>query len=366
MEELKLLSAVYLLFVVLITSEWAWSRWRADGGYRWSQLVTNIGHGMVFQVSEVFTKALTLLPFLWVSEFAAVAELPARAWWAWLVGLVAYDFLSYWRHRHHHEIAALWAIHGVHHAAEDFNFAAALRQALFGNVLGWLWMVPLALFMPIEMFVGLIVFDYLFQFVQHTRYVPKLGVIGLVFNTPSHHRVHHGVDAHYLDRNYGGILIIWDRLFGTFQAEQDEPVYGLTKPIGTMDPVWGNVVLFADLFAAARRAASWRDAVTLLLAGPGAVDRLAPGGPVRARDASRDAELPSAVLAGALALLLANGLLLVALIWTPADKLALRAGLGALTVLGTIMPATMLARASLWTRPRSSRASLDERAAKLS
>ena len=357
MEELKLLSAVYLLFVVLIAAEQAWSKWRADGGYRWAQFVTNIGHGMIFQASEVFTKALTLLPFLWLAEHAALAELPVNAWWAWLVGLLAYDFLSYWRHRHHHEIAALWAIHGVHHAAEDYNFAAALRQALFGNVLGWLWMVPLALFMPIEMYVGLIVFDYVYQFVQHTRYVPKLGLYGLVFNTPSHHRVHHGVNEHYLDRNYGGILISWDRLFGTFQAELDEPVYGLTKPIGTMDPLWGNLVLFADLFAAARRTTSWRDAVTLFLSGPGAEDHLAPGGPVRARDAGRDADLSLAVLVGALTLFFANGLVLVALIWTPADMLATRIGLALLTVLGAIAPATILARASRsrvrsWRQPR--------------
>ena len=140
---------------------------------------------------------------------------------------------------------------------EDFNLAAALRQPLFSHLYSWIYRLPLALFMPVDMFIILVVVDYLYQFVQHTQYVPKLGPIGWIFNTPSHHRVHHGRNEQYLDRNNVGMLIIWDRLFGTFQAEEEEADFGLIHPVGTVDPIWGNLVFWQRLVDATRRASDW-------------------------------------------------------------------------------------------------------------
>jgi len=276
--ELHLLAMSYVFFLALIGGEILISFARKDGGYRVTEAVVNIGHGVVYQVWDSFTKVLVMVPFLWVAANIPWRTLPFDAPWAWLVGLLAYDCVSYWAHRHHHEINLLWAIHGNHHAAEDFNLAAGLRQAMLQHAFRWLWKLPLALLMPVEMYIGLVVFDYLYQFLQHTRYVPKLGPIGWVFNTPSHHRVHHGRQEKYLDRNYGGILIIWDRLFGTFQAEEEAPDYGLTRPLNTLNAVWANFAIYAQLVAATGRA-SGLDKARVWLGSPAELHRLAPGGP---------------------------------------------------------------------------------------
>ncbi len=275
MTELQMLAMAYVFFLGLIGVEMAISRIKADGGYRVSEMVVNIGHGVVYQVFDFLTKGLAAIPFLFVASLVTWDVLPADAWWAWLIGLIVYDLSSYWVHRHHHEIHALWAIHGVHHAAEDYNLAAALRQAAFQKVTAWPWRLPLALIMPIEMFIGIVVFDFLYQFLTHTRYVPKLGAIEWIFNTPSHHRVHHGRDAKYLDKNYGCIFIVWDRLFGTFAAEQEEPDYGLTKPLHTLNSVWGNFAIFSELVGATRRAVGSNKAL-VWLTGPAHLARLAP------------------------------------------------------------------------------------------
>lgn len=278
MDELQLLVYGYVFFMGLIGLEFAWSRLRKDGGYRIGEATNNIGHGVVYQVWDTFTKGLILIPFVWVSEHIAWFTLPLDRWWAWLLAVVLFDLSSYWSHRHHHEVSFLWAIHGVHHAAEDFNFAAALRQPWFQHTFSWLYRLPLALVMSVEMYIGVVVFDFLYQFVQHTRYVPKLGPLEWVMNTPSHHRVHHARDTHYLDKNYGGILIVWDRLFGTFAEEQEEPQYGVTKPLNSVNPIWGNL-FFYDRLARATSRASGANKWRLWWEGPEHTDRLAPGAP---------------------------------------------------------------------------------------
>jgi alkylglycerol monooxygenase len=349
MNEIQLLSIGYVVFVLLIAGEAILSRIRGDGRYRLGELVVNIGHGSVFQVADGFTKLLVLAPFLFLSQYA-VAELPTSTVWGWFLGLLAFDFASYWRHRHHHRVHALWAIHGVHHAAEDFNFAAALRQALFQNVTGWLWLMPLALIMPLDMFVGLVVFDYLYQFVQHTRYVPKLGPIEWVFNTPSHHRVHHGRQEQYLDKNYGGILIIWDRLFGTFQEEQEEPDYGITMPPNSLNPVWGNFILWSDLMRASRQTPGTWNKVKLWLGPPEWTEDLA--GPVAHRTPAplENAAIPEPRLRYVALAFLSSVPLLGALPWVPEDDLFTRILLGALAIAAVVTPGALL-EGKRWARP---------------
>ncbi len=276
MGELEYLAIGYVFFMLLIVWEAGVSIWRADGRYRLVESVGNIGHGAVYQVFDYFTKALVMVPFVLVSESFAIRALPLDAWWAWLIAVVAFDFVNYWQHRHGHEINWMWAVHGVHHAAEDYNLAAALRQPLLSHLYSWVYRLPLALFVPIPMFVGVVVFDFLYQFVQHTRYVGTLGPLEWVMNTPSHHRVHHGRNAKYLDKNYGGIFIVWDRLFGTFQIEEEEPDYGITEPLGTVDPIWGNLALWWRLAQAAGRARGWRHKLAIWWVGPGDIARLAP------------------------------------------------------------------------------------------
>jgi sterol desaturase/sphingolipid hydroxylase (fatty acid hydroxylase superfamily) len=278
MNELQMLAMSYVFFLGLVGGEVALSVFRRDGFYRLGEALVNVGHGVVYQVWDSFTKVLVMAPFLWLSGLVGWAVLPLDSVWAWVAGIIVYDFVSYWAHRHHHEVNLLWAIHGVHHAAEDFNLAAGLRQATFQNVFKWAWKLPLALVMPVQMFIGIIVFDFLYQFLQHTRYVGKLGPVEWVFNTPSHHRVHHGRQPKYIDKNYGGILIVWDRLFGTFQEEEETPEFGVTKPLHTLNVIWANLAFYDRLVDATRRARGW-DRVRLWFAGPADVERFAPGEP---------------------------------------------------------------------------------------
>ena len=345
MSELQMLAVAYVVFVGLIGVEAGYSLWRGDGRYRLGEAVVNIGHGIVYQVFDSFTKVLIMVPFFAVSALVTWPVLPLDTPWAWVVGVLVYDFCSYWAHRHHHELHFLWAIHGAHHAAEDFNLAAALRQAQFQNVFAWLWKLPLALIMPVEMFVGLIVFDFLYQFLQHTQYVPKLGPIEWVMNTPSHHRVHHGRDEQYLDKNYGGIFIIWDRLFGTFQEEQETPSFGLTRPLHSLNALWGNYAIWFDLARASRRAQGW-DRVKVWFAGPAHLDRLAPGGPAPIPSAPIENEsIPGPVMAYVMAHfatlpVLLGWMLLVGDPWPVGWRLAL----GTFIVLGVIHAGALIER----------------------
>ncbi len=335
MNELHLLAMSYGFFLLLIGGEIALSLRRRDGRYRLGEAVVNVGHGVVYQVFDSFTKVLVMVPFLWLSGVTAWEKLPTDAAWGWLLGLVVYDFASYWAHRHHHEVGFLWAIHGAHHAAEDFNLAAGLRQATFQNVFKWLWKLPLALVLPVPMFIGLIVFDYLYQFLQHTQYVPKLGPLEWVLNTPSHHRVHHGRDPKYIDRNYGGILIVWDRLFGTFQEEEEAPDYGVTDPLHTYNAVWANLAFYARLADASRRARGF-EKVRLWLAGPAALPKVdqPPSPPPPA-----PRPIQGYVLASAL---LVPPLLGVLLLFGEGWPLAARTGLAMWLVVATVTAGALL------------------------
>ena len=291
MSELHLLAMSYAAFMALIGAEIAWSAYRRDGRYRVGEGIVNIGHGVVFQVWDSFTKAWVMLPFLTVSAVVPWQTLPFDAPWAWLVGLLAYDFSSYWAHRHHHEVNLLWAIHGNHHAAEDFNLAAALRQAMLQNLFKWLWRLPLALLMPVEMFrrAHRLRLPLPIPPAHPVRAQARAAGVGAQHTLA--HRVHHGRQARYLDRNYGGILIIWDRLFGTFQEEEEEPDYGITQPLNTLNAVWGNFELWARLVSATRRARGL-DKVRVWLGSPARLATYAPGGPPVVSAPVENADVP--------------------------------------------------------------------------
>lgn len=175
---------------------------------------------------------------------------PMDTWWAWVVLFFAEDLSYYWFHRGSHEIRFFWASHVVHHSSQKYNLSTALRQTWTGNLTGtfvfWLWL-PLLGFHPVAVMLMQSI-SLIYQFWIHTETISRLPRwVERVFNTPSHHRVHHGSDVEYLDRNHGGILIVWDRLFGTFVSERFRPTYGLTTNIHTYHPVkiafheWGHL-----------------------------------------------------------------------------------------------------------------------------
>ncbi|APE11594.1 sterol desaturase family protein [Rhodococcus pyridinivorans] len=208
------------------------------GGYEKRDARASISMGLVSIVTSAAWKVLALVGYsaLWV--YVAPWHLPADAWYTWVILLVGIDVLWYWYHRMAHRVRLVWATHQAHHSSEYFNYATALRQKWnnSGEIIMWL-PLPLIGIPPWMVFVGFSV-SLVYQFFVHTERVGTLPrPIEFVFNTPSHHRVHHGSDPDYLDRNYAGMLIIWDRMFGTFKAEDHRPTYGLTKPVGTYN-IW--------------------------------------------------------------------------------------------------------------------------------
>jgi sterol desaturase/sphingolipid hydroxylase (fatty acid hydroxylase superfamily) len=214
---------------------------------------------------------------LW--RFAEVVILAAAAglvpWelhggWAWVVGLLGVEFFYYWDHRAGHEIRMLWAAHVVHHSSQRYNLSTALRQTWTGEYTV-LFFLPVALMgVPVEIILASWSINLLYQFWIHTEAIDRLPRwFEYVFNTPSHHRVHHGSQSQYLDRNYGGILIVWDRMFGTFEPEGERVVYGLTKNIETHNPLRVATHEYVAIWGDLKQARSWRDRAGHQLRGPG-------------------------------------------------------------------------------------------------
>lgn len=214
-------------------------------------------------------KAAALGLSLWLWQFR-LFEIPPGAWWGWLLLLFAEDFCYYWFHRVHHESRFAWAAHINHHSSQHFNLAVALRQSWTTPFTGLIFWLPLPLlgFHPLMILTQQAI-SLIYQFWIHTQTISRLGPLEWVLNTPSHHRVHHGVNREYIDRNYGGIFIIWDRLFGTFEAEREKVRYGIIHQLDTFNPVriafheW--VALIRDL----RNAQSWRQTLGYIFRHPG-------------------------------------------------------------------------------------------------
>lgn len=259
------------LFLVSILIEAAIARRQGRKGYYYfGTALADITSGTVFQALEVFFKFLPLLAYAWVAERYAFIDWGESTWGLFFVTLLLVDFLYYWWHRESHVINVLWAVHGVHHQSEDFNLAVALRQPILEPVTWFFFYIPLALLgIPVEVFLAAYALDLLYQFFIHTELVRKLPApIEWVLNTPSHHRVHHGVQDQYLDKNYGGILVIWDRMFGTFAPEDERVIYGTTVPVHSYNPVWTNLNHFHHMATLAGKATRLRDKLWVWVAHP--------------------------------------------------------------------------------------------------
>ena len=226
-------------FVALLLLELAWSRRHPEvKGYAPRDTFASLSLGLLNVVINGGTKLATIPLYLWVWEHRLVDIPAALGAWSWLVIFFAEDCCYYWFHRLHHEVRLLWAAHVNHHSSQHYNLSTALRQPLLTPITGpWFWLpLPLVGFPP-HMILTAQAISLLYQFWLHTEAIDRLGPLEWVLNTPSHHRVHHGKNVGYLDKNHGGILIIWDRLFGTFAREDERVVYGLTKDIATFNPL---------------------------------------------------------------------------------------------------------------------------------
>lgn len=257
------------VFFILIGIELLVARWQHRQLYRFSDAVSNISCGILSQVGGVFLKALTVGLYILVYEYLRLTTIP-DTWWSYTLLFILVDFIYYWFHRYSHEINVFWGAHVVHHQSEDYNLSVALRQSTFQGLVSGMFYLPLAVlgFNPIS-FVIIGTFQTLYQFWIHTEAIDKTwGWFEYIFNTPSHHRVHHGRNPEYIDKNHGGTLIIWDRMFRTFEPERAPVVYGVTTPLASWNPIWANFDYFETL-GDEMRAMRWWDRLQLLWRKPG-------------------------------------------------------------------------------------------------
>ena len=262
------------VFLLLIAIEFAVGLRRGRNTYRLSDAVSSTGLGMLSQVAAVF--ALLLRLGIYTAVYTHAALWPDTGFWTtpvgWLLALLAYDFLYYWNHRLGHRVGVLWAAHVVHHQSQHYNLSTALRQPVSYPLLGWVFYLPMALAgVPPLVFVVVGLIDLLYQFWIHTEQIGSMGRFDRWFASPSNHRVHHAVNDRYVDKNYGGILMLWDHLFGTFEPEDPrEPcVYGTRKPLQSWDPVWANLEVYAALARDSWHATRWGDKLRTWLNPPG-------------------------------------------------------------------------------------------------
>jgi sterol desaturase/sphingolipid hydroxylase (fatty acid hydroxylase superfamily) len=242
------------------------------GGYDWRAYAVSLSDAIGRRAVDLLGVSISAPLLAWASAHR-IAEIGLGTPVAFAVLFIGQEFFYYWYHRSAHRVAWFWATHCVHHSPNQLTLASALRLGWTGKLTGSaLFFVPLVwLGFPLNAVLGALAVNLLYQFWLHATWIPKLGPIELLFNTPSHHRVHHGSNPEYLDCNYGGVLIVFDRLFGTFVEERDDIAirYGLTEPVTTNNPLRIGVHGWVGLGRALRRATGWRDRLHAVFGPPG-------------------------------------------------------------------------------------------------
>src|SRR5512138_369597 len=288
-----LLQAIVVLaipvFLAAAVGEHVVARRRGLPGYRLDDALASLGTGIAQQVSLVFVTGALLGVYEQLYAHHRLVTFTAGSPWPWLVGFLVGDLVFYGWHRASHEVGLLWASHVVHHQSEEYNLTVALRQAIASSVTSAPFYFPAALLgVPTAVNEVLIAVSALYQFWLHTKLVGKLGPLERVLNTPSNHRVHHAVNPRYLDKNYGGMLVVWDLLFGTYAEERGTIRYGVTKRLASFHPLRAQIEGWVELW---RRACALRglDRLRVLWRSPG----WAPAGATVAGEAEAEAALAS-------------------------------------------------------------------------
>jgi alkylglycerol monooxygenase len=257
------------IFFVLIGIELVVERLSHRKLYNMPDAIANLSCGITSQVSGLFMRVFAI--GVYEMLYANLAFFSwEKTWMYWLLLFLLVDLAYYWAHRLSHEINLFWGGHVVHHQSEEYNLSVALRQSSFQVIWTFGFSLPLA-------FLGFDTLDFalisalntLYQFWIHTETINKMGWFEYIFNTPSHHRVHHGRNPKYIDKNHAGSLIIWDKMFGTFQAEEERPTYGITKPLNSWNAVWANFNHYAEMSKELKLIPSWSDKIKYLFKKPG-------------------------------------------------------------------------------------------------
>jgi alkylglycerol monooxygenase len=257
-----------IVMMLLVLLELAVSRALKKKVFEFFDTLSNLACGILERTFFLLFAVLYYTSFKFMQDHFALFSI-AINWWSVLVLFVAVDFLWYWYHRAGHEINILWAAHITHHQSEEYNLSLSFRVSaiqLIIRMFFWLWL-PVIGFDPAltTLIIGI---NAAYQFFIHTRLIGKLGFLEKVLVTPSHHRVHHGKNEQYIDKNYGGIFIVWDKLFGTFTSEKEDVVYGITKPLNSKNPIKAWFHYYFDLIAAAKQVVGWRNKLRIMIAGP--------------------------------------------------------------------------------------------------
>jgi alkylglycerol monooxygenase len=268
---MNLIALAVPFFLLALLLELAVDRWRRTGYYRSNDAINSLSAGILSETTGYFTKIVQYTIWGLVLSNFALFDIQ-RSWFdasasgiaLWVLAAVLWDFCYYWKHRLGHEISILWAAHSVHHQSEEYNLSTALRQTSSGFIFGWIFYVPLFLIgFPADVLITVAAVNLIYQFWVHTQQIRRLGVLDRIFITPSNHRVHHAQNASYIDKNYGGIFVLWDRLFGTFAEEADkEPViFGVRKPLANWNPIWANFQVYDYLLFDAKNTERWQDKI---------------------------------------------------------------------------------------------------------
>lgn len=258
------------VYFLLIGLELIAHRYQSIKSYRLNDAVTNINCGVTSQVTGAFLKVFTIGFYTFLYEQFRFSTIE-NSTLTWVIAFVSYDFFYYWAHRMSHEVNLFWGGHSVHHQSEEYNLSVALRQSSTQTIWTFIFYSPMALvgFDPLIL-LSVSGFNLLYQFWIHTEAINKFPKwIEAVFNTPSHHRVHHARNPKYIDKNHGGTFIVWDRLFGTFKEEEERPQYGITKNLNSWNPVWANVSHYSDMWKDIKTIPSFSDKVKYIFNKPG-------------------------------------------------------------------------------------------------
>jgi len=260
--------AVPFFFGLLALEVWL-ARKRGRRLHRMNDALADLTCGMGDQLIGLFVGAVTLGIYIVLETNLGLFEFSKGSPAVWVAGFFAVDFLYYCYHRFSHRVGIGWATHVVHHQSEDYNLAVALRQPWFSQIYSWVFYLPLALVgLPWEVYATSFAFNLMYQFWIHTELIGKMGAFEWLMNSPSHHRVHHGINDPYIDKNYAGVFIIWDRLLGTFEEEEEKVLFGTRKPLRSWNPWTANTEPLFDLWRRSRAATTPEDAKKVWVAPP--------------------------------------------------------------------------------------------------
>jgi alkylglycerol monooxygenase len=256
------------LFLFFMLLEYFVSRKKKLSTHNLEESVANLNVGIAERLTDLLTTGAFFFVFTWVHDHFAIFNIKATPL-TWLLLFICTDLAWYWYHRYGHEVNLFWSAHVVHHQSNDFNFTVSARITVFQAVVrGIFWSVLPLIGFPPQMIAIFLLIHGMYPFFTHTELIGKLGWLEYIIVTPSHHRVHHSSNPEYLDKNYGDMLIIWDKLFGTFAAERSKPVYGLTSPLNSHSFLWQHFHFFLEMIVAFRSAKGFKNKMKIIFGKP--------------------------------------------------------------------------------------------------